>query len=87
MAAKGCTSDAVGVDGVVGVAATVGVAAASGCRCPRGVAAVSGSTRRCSVSKVRSRSAATLTAIVAGSLPVISGIPIGVLIRSMVAAS
>lgn len=40
-----------------------------------------------SVSKVRSKSAATLTAIVAGSLPVMSASPIGVLTRSMVASS
>ena len=40
-----------------------------------------------SASKVRSRSAATLTAIVAGSLPVTSGSPIGVLIRSMTSSS
>lgn len=40
-----------------------------------------------SASKVRSRSAATLTAIVAGSLPVMSPSPIGVLIRSMADSS
>lgn len=40
-----------------------------------------------SASKVRSRSAATLTAMVAGSLPVMSASPIGVLIRSMAASS
>lgn len=38
-------------------------------------------------SNVLSRSAATLTAIVAGSLPLISGSPIGVLIRAIVSVS
>ena len=52
-------------------------------------AVVSGSDTawRRSPSKVRSRSAATLTAIVAGSLPLISVMPIGVLTRLMVAWS
>ena len=54
---------------------------------PSDSSSTSGSVSRsgsASRSNVRSRSAATLTAIVAGSLPLMSGSPIGVLIRAIV---